>query len=84
MFIDSDSNYPENVGCISCDFGDYENVSFHKYWTTTVDVSKDEEAQIIAEYKRLFNIYRVVINDISKEAWLEDRFGQPLKDEGNK
>jgi|TARA_Y100000034_G_scaffold54339_1_gene66594 hypothetical protein len=35
------------------------------------------EEQVLAAYKEQFSEHGVVINDVSKEAWLEERFGEP-------
>lgn len=46
-------------------------------------LAEDNKAKIIEEYARLYKEHGVVINDISKEAWLEERYGEPIKDKKN-
>jgi hypothetical protein len=51
-----------------------------EYWLENHDPDGITEQDILAAYKEQFAEHGVVINDVSKEAWFEERFGEPKKD----
>ena len=44
-------------------------------------LAEDNKAKIVEEYNRMYEKHGVAINDISKEAWLEGRYGEPLEED---
>jgi len=47
-----------------------------EYWIENYMPSIVSEAEVLAEYKRQLEECGVCINDVSKEAWLDERFGE--------
>ncbi len=64
---------PIPYGTICAMHGD-DNLEF---WRENHNPSMATEAEVMAAYKEQFAEYGVAINDVSKEAWLEERFGEP-------
>jgi len=82
-FIDIEGEmYPQNVGHISSELTkEGWTYVFSKFeWGLFSDSTSIDEDAIVAAYNEQLDKHGVTINDISKGAWLEDRYGEPQVD----
>ena len=71
--INPDKPYPVYVGDVEDVFG--SNPTFTTYLGVTLTDITEEE--IIQAYQAAYKTHGVKINDITKLAWIEKRFGTP-------